>query len=114
MAAPSRDHVAALARLDLDSLDRAATAAAAVPSYDALRAQLAAATAERDALRAAVREHLAADASLTDAFESARSISANSSALAEVMAAWKAHGVAIDRAQRARHALDALLPTVTP
>ena len=81
------------------------------PQPDDVAALARAKGAELDALRAAVVEHLAADAALTDAFESARSISANSSALAEVMAAWKAHGVAIDRAQKARHALNALLPT---
>ena len=67
------DHVAALARLDLDGLDRAAAAAA--PSPDDLRAQLAAVTAERDALHAAVRTladaQLACDAA-DDATGSAR------------------------------------------
>ena len=82
------------------------------PSPDDLRAQLAAVTAERDALRAAAAEHVAATAARNDAFESARAISANSAAFAELTAAWESHAAAIGRAQNALAALRALLPTV--
>ena len=80
----------------------------------ALRAQLAAVTAERDALRAAAAEHVAATAARNDAFESARAISANSAAFAELTAAWESHAAAIGRAQNALAALNALLPTERP
>ena len=101
------DHVAALARLDLDGLDRAAAAAA--PSPDDLRAQLAAVTAERDALRAAAVEHLAA----TDAY--ARAHLAPMSATADGRRRRdEAVAAAFLRAQSARRALNALLPTERP
>ncbi len=85
------------------------TARAAPPSPDALRAQLAAVTAERDALRAAAVEHLAA----TDAY--ARAHLAPMSATADGRRRRdEAVAAAFLRAQSARRALNALLPTERP
>ena len=85
------------------------TARAAPPSPDDLRAQLAAVTAERDALRAAAVEHLAA----TDAY--ARAHLAPMSATADGRRRRdEAVAAAFLRAQSARRALNALLPTERP
>ena len=79
------------------------------PSPDDLRAQLAAVTAERDALRAAAVEHLAA----TDAY--ARAHLAPMSATADGRRRRdEAVAAAFLRAQSARRALNALLPTERP
>ncbi len=75
----------------------------------ALRAQLAAVTAERDAMRAAAVEHLAA----TDAY--ARAHLAPMSATADGRRRRdEAVAAAFLRAQSARRALNALLPTERP
>ena len=85
------------------------TARAAPPSPDDLRAQLAAVTAERDAMRAAAVEHLAA----TDAY--ARAHLAPMSATADGRRRRdEAVAAAFLRAQSARRALNALLPTERP
>ena len=79
------------------------------PSPDDLRAQLAAVTAERDAMRAAAVEHLAA----TDAY--ARAHLAPMSATADGRRRRdEAVAAAFLRAQSARRALNALLPTERP
>jgi hypothetical protein len=85
------------------------TAQVVAPSPDDLRAQLAAVAAERDAMRAAAVEHLAA----TDAY--ARAHLAPMSATADGRRRRdEAVAAAFLRAQSARRALNALLPTERP
>ena len=117
VVAPSPDDIRRQLRMVTSERDEAARATArliegvgrAEAERDDLRAQLAAVTAERDAMRAAAVEHLAA----TDAY--ARAHLAPMSATADGRRRRdEAVAAAFLRAQSARRALNALLPTERP